>query len=315
VSPDGSGVVFEVNDEFSDPGLTVASEQEGMFFVRADGKSVPRYLGAPSHERSFEPLQTFSPPIAFSPSGRRIAFTDRGPGPGGEEAAQIVVLDLATGRRTLVTRLPSGTAPGGFFGKFLLTCCPTFIDNETVLFQTFVDPDGSNPEHTAAAFTVRIDGTNVKRVPPPIAVPGSEVVPSFGVTGLRTNLVRLAVPGTPVSPPATPPYPFPLTEAFVQDGKNLVQLTNFRRTDTFIGFLNPTRTRAFFMASADPFGTNPLESCQMFSVDTVGGGLRQVTHFDPRTRAGTPSRDVLLPVARIARSTGPGTIGSSFKTR
>src|SRR4029453_17140137 len=160
--------------------------------------------------------------IAFSPNGRRIAFTDAGPGPGGEEAAQIVVLDLATGRRTLVTRLPSGTAPGGFFGKFLLTCCPTFIDNETVLFQTFVDPDGSNPEHTAAASPARIDGTNVKRVPPPIAVPGSEVVPSFGVTGLRTNLVRLAVPGTPVSPPTPtggPAMPsqvhgFPPTEAF-----------------------------------------------------------------------------------------------------
>jgi hypothetical protein len=39
------------------------------------------------------------------------------------------------------------------------------------------------------------------------------------------------------------------------------------------------------MASADPFGTNPFESCQMFSVDTVGGGLRQVTHFEQRTRS------------------------------
>jgi hypothetical protein len=122
-------------------------------------------------------------------------------------------------------------------------------------------------------------------VPPPIVVPGSEVVPSFGVTGLRTNLVRLAVPGTPVSPPTAPPAPFPLTEAFLQDSKNLTQLTNFRRTDTFIGFLNPSRTRAFFMASADPFGTNPSESCQLFSVDTFGGGLRQVTHFEPRTRS------------------------------
>jgi hypothetical protein len=36
-----------------------------------------------------------------------------------------------------------------------------------------------------------------------------------------------------------------------------------------------------FMASADPFGTNPFEECQMFSVDTVGGGLCQVTHLRP----------------------------------
>src|SRR5262249_51798620 len=55
VSPDGSGVVFEVNDEFSNSGLTVAPEQKGMFFVRSDGTSGPRYLGAPSHERSFQP--------------------------------------------------------------------------------------------------------------------------------------------------------------------------------------------------------------------------------------------------------------------
>src|SRR4029450_4092410 len=98
------------------------------------------------------------------------------------------------------------------------------------------------------------------------------------------NLVRLAVPGTPVSPPAAPPAPFPLTEAFFQDGKDLVHLPNFRRTDTFTGFLNPTRTRAFFMASADPFGTNPLESCQLFSVDTFGGGGRHVTHIEQRRR-------------------------------
>jgi hypothetical protein len=69
-------------------------------------------------------------------------------------------------------------------------------------------------------------------------VPGtSEVATSFGVTGLRTNLVRLAGPGTPVSPPnlSTQLPPFPLTQAFFQDGNNLVQLTNFRRTDTFTG--------------------------------------------------------------------------------
>ena len=87
-----------------------------------------------------------------------------------------------------------------------------------------------------------------------------------------------------MSPPTTPPGPFPLTEAFLQDGKNLVQLTNFRRADTFVGFLNRSRRRAFFIASADPFGTNPYEECQMFSTNSAGGDLRQVTHFNPRTR-------------------------------
>jgi cysteine-rich repeat protein len=280
VSPDGSGVVFEVNDEFSISGFTVSPEQEGMFFVRSNGRGLRR-LGPPSHEQSFRTSFALPPPLSFSPNGRRIAFTDRGPGPRGEPAAQIVVLDLATGEPTQVTHLPSGTPPSTVFGDFFLTCCPTFIDDETILFETFTDPVGSNPEHNFAAFTVRIDGTNFKPVPAPAALPGSQVVPTFGLTGRRTNLVRLTVPGTPVSPPTMPPTFFPITEVFVQDGKNLLQLTNFRRTDTFIGFLSPTSTRAFFMGSADPLGKNANENCQMFSIDTSGGGLRQVTHFNP----------------------------------
>ena len=120
----------------------------------------------------------------------------------------------------------------------------------------------------------------MKPVPTPVVPPDSHVVPSFGLTGSRTNLVRLAVPGTPVEP--YPGFDFPISEVFVQDGKNLLQLTKFRRADTFIGFLNPTRTRAFFLASADPLGTNPDGYCQVFSMDTLGSGLRQVTHLNSR---------------------------------
>src|SRR5262249_51759848 len=218
------------------------------------------------------------PPISFSPNGRRIAFTDRGPGPGGEDAPQIVVLDLASSTRTQVTHLPSGTPPtSGGYG-FFLTCCPVFVDNETVLFETVVDPDGSNPEHKLVAFTIRIDGSGLTSVPIPVAVPGSQVVPDFGVTGLHTSLVRLSLPGTAVLQPGF----VPITEVFLRDGKNLFQLTNFHREDTFSGFLNPTRTRAFVLASADPLGTNPQRNCQMFSINTFGGRLRQVTHFNLR---------------------------------
>jgi cysteine-rich repeat protein len=292
VSPDGSGVVFEVNGEFSTiqpPPVRLSPEQEGFFFVRSDGRGLRR-LGPPSHERSFAAEGfAFSPPISFSPNGRRIAFTDRGPGPGGEGAPQIVVLDLPTGRRIQLTHLPSGTPPYTVFGPFFLTCCPTFVDDETLLFQTYVDPDGSNPEHDLATFKVRIDGSRLERIPVPVAVPGSRVVPTFGVTGLRTNLVRLSLPGTPVShpvplgcgvPPAPPCADFPITEVFLQDGKNLIQLTHLRAADTFIGFLNASRTRAFFMTSVDPLGMNPQGNCQIFSVDTRGGGLRQVTRFN-----------------------------------
>jgi hypothetical protein len=40
------------------------------------------------------------------------------------------------------------------------------------------------------------------------------------------------------------------------------------------------RTRTFFLASADPFGTNPYGNCQLFSIGTLGSGLRQLTRFD-----------------------------------
>src|SRR4030095_12467477 len=102
-------VVFEVNDAFSiTPSTLLSPEQRGFFMVRSDGRGL-RPLGPASREPSFSAFP--SPPIAFSPNGRLIAFTDLGPGPGGEEAVQIVVLDLATGKRSQVTRLPSGTPP------------------------------------------------------------------------------------------------------------------------------------------------------------------------------------------------------------
>jgi hypothetical protein len=308
VSPDGSGVVFEVTTDTAVVSvgrpLLLPPEEQGIFFVRTDGSGLRR-LGPASRDPMFriseDPTGTFifnvniAAEIPFSPNGRRITFTDLGPGPGGEEAVQIVVLDLATGQRTQVTRLPSGSPP--YAGQFL-TAYPQFIDNETVIFVTFVDPDGSNPQHEFAAFTVRIDGSRLmqRTLPPHVASgAGSRVVPIFGVTRLPTDLLNLSVPGTAVNQSAG--FAASISEIFVQDGKNLLQLTSFRRADTWAAFLNVTRTRAFFRASADPFGTNPFENCQLFSVDTFGGGLRQVTHFTSGSPAIQPacSRVTLLP--------------------
>ena len=300
LSPDGSGVVFEVNPDarIIPVGNGPAPDLVGMFFVRSDGRG-RRRLGPASRDRCFrisaDPTGAFifnvnvAPAIPFSPNGRRIAFTDLGPGPGGEEAVQIVVLDLATGQRTQVTHLPSGpphdTAPGTF-----LTAYPRFIDDETVLFFTFVDPDGSNPTHDFAAFTVRIDGSEFKRKPddtPLLGAPGGRVLPVFGVTQLATDIFTLRVPGTPVNPTAQAD---PIAEVFVQDGKNILQLTNFRRVDTGTPFLSVASRRAFFRASADPLGTNPSNTCQLFSVNTQGSGLRQVTRFNnPASLATKPA--------------------------
>jgi Tol biopolymer transport system component len=152
VSPDGSTVVFEVTDDFAIlPLARVPPEQEGIFMVRADGSRLRR-LGPASREAGFrvvlDPatptgINTFLvPTLDFSPDGRRVVFTDIGPGPAGEDAAQVVALDLASGRRTQVTHLPSGVPPDPLFP---VTCCPSFIDDDTISFSTFTDPDGSKP--------------------------------------------------------------------------------------------------------------------------------------------------------------------------
>jgi len=80
----------------------------------------------------------------------------------------------------------------------------------------------------------------------------------------------------------------PITDVFVQQGKDLLQLTNLHCDDTFTGFLSASRSRAFFLASADPLGTNPHRHCQLFSVNSLGGGMRQITHFDLGYRLSYP---------------------------
>jgi hypothetical protein len=281
--------------------------------VRADGTG-GRRLGPPSGDTSFrlgpafgKPsidvslAYTFAPPISFSPDGRRIAFTDLGPAPDGQQAVQIAVLDLVTGDRRLVTRLPAGTAPSPFpanpvAAPYFLTCCPRFVDNRTIVFQTFTDPEndpaGSRPasQNALSFFTIGIDGQHLTALPKPTLIPGAQLIPTFSVTGGRIELLRVSLPGTPTGPPVSPPGSiFPITEVFVQFGKQqLLQLTNYRRLDTGAGFLTPDRKRAVFLASADPLGTNPDGSCQLFSVDVQGGVPRQITHLDPGFQLSAP---------------------------
>jgi len=142
-----------------------------------------------------------------------------------------------------------------------------------------------------------VDGSGFKRVRDPVALPGSRVVTTFNVTNLGTNLVDLELPGTPVNPvPGILPA---ISEVFLVDGKRLLQLTNFHRVDTFGLFLSVDRRRAFFAASADPLGRNPSENCQVFSIDTFGAHLRQVTDFNRGRSAGSSCADLLGPGCRL----------------
>ena len=293
VSPDGTAVVFEATDDFSiSPRLPLhlPPEQKGIFVVGADGTSL-RSLGPPSRLPSF-----FLPgsggafvgrPFAFSPDGRMITFVDKGPDAAGNEAGQVWTLDVGSGRRRQVTQLPPAVPPGNLPSDAPSVVNAVFIDNQTIGFLTFANPDGMNTGPPCScpldfpAFTVSLSDGIPKRVPLPVTSPDSRIIPTFVITGDKPTAVSLPLRGKaqngPINGLAT------IGEVFVIDGLNLLQLTNFQRVDTsFNPIVDVDRQAVFFEASANPpelHDSNPFESCQIFSIDRLGGNLRQLTQF------------------------------------
>jgi hypothetical protein len=288
VRPDGTGVVFEVADELAVGGPVLAPlppEQEGIFFVRSDGSGLRR-LG-PSGR--VPPIAGVFPwplppgfttgdyrfPITMSPDGGTIALTDLGPGPAGEKAQQIVIMDVATGRRTQLTRLPAGTPYPGQFE----TCCGVFVNERTILFRSFANPDGLNPSGELALFTVRTDGTGLRKVTgTPVALPGARIEPTFSVSARGAALSSILLPDRPKANFVDSPT-LSVKEVFLLGGRDVLQLTHFDRVDTNGRLLDDAGRRAFFVASADPLGKNPSGNCQLFSIDNLGSHVRQLTRF------------------------------------
>jgi len=271
VSPDGSAVVFEKTTRFSISRLPpLAPNEDGFFFVRADGSGL-RWLGPPSRESLTRAAQgglrfldyDDTVTLSFSADGRTVAFSDRGPGPADEDAAQVVTLDLATGVRFQVTRLPQAPINPASIDLYSVR----FLPDGTIIFNTRANLDGRHPGFVS--YTVNPDGTGLTLIPLPVILPGGHIDPNFQITGNLSTAVGLGLPdGT--------------SEMFLLDGRNLLQLTNFRRPDTLSGTLDADRQRVFFLASANPpelHGSNPSENCQIFSIDTLGTDLRQLTDF------------------------------------
>ena len=279
VLPDGSGVVFEVTRGFSEfPAITPgAPSDEGMFFVRSDGSGL-RPLGPPSRRPLFQTVRDPNSPIglsisfttdtfAVSPDGRKIAMIDLGPidpnAPERGEAPQVVLLDVRSGHRRQLTYQsrpfgsPSDPTDAGI-------CCQNFLDRHTVIYFTPLDSHG---------FKVRTDGSHEKAIPfLSLNAPGI-LIPRFGIAGARQHSLFVAMPRPAVNGGTE-------TEEWLLDGGKPLQLTTFNRSDTglFGSFLH--RGRVFFPASgSEPAGANPDGICQLFSIDTFGGGLRQLTHL------------------------------------
>jgi len=279
VLPDGSGVVFEVTNDFSlFPALTPEPPEKGMFFVHADGAGLRR-LGPASRIPTFYAIGrvVYNIPelfFAVSPDGRTIAFSDLGTGSDRQETAQIFTLDIATGRRRKqVTHLRLPAKPTRL-------SCIAFLDNRTLTFCKRVDSGDGNGVIISGVFTVRTDGSRFEEVPV-VALPGGGIVPVFTVEGSGSRAAVTVVFHEPARNHFFMLFidPF-IEELFLLQGKTVLQLTNFGRSDT-------TRAqggvvagqRVFFHASANPFGTNPGENCQVFSINTDGGDLRQLTRL------------------------------------
>jgi hypothetical protein len=272
ITPDGSAIVFELTDEFVLEGRALLPpEQRGIFYMRADGSGLRR-LGPASRS----PSVSYSPggfswddfPFGFDPSGREFTYTDRGPDEAGQEAAQVFVQELTPGAPSRqVTRLPALHFPG----QFPEISAGLFIDAKTINFARWIQP-GTEYE----VLLVDVDGTPPREVRR-VALPGGQVIPVFSIIGADWLAFPVRLPGEPVHPYADQA----IAEVFVTDGTNVLQLTSFHRADTtsFPPFYSARDQRVYFTASADPFGTNPSENCQIFSIEPFGRDLRQLTFF------------------------------------
>jgi hypothetical protein len=273
VSPDGTALVFEVTDDFSLLGQRfVPPEQQGIFFIRADGGGLRR-LGAASRTPSFTSSGAFGtdfvePVFRFSPNGRLVDFTDMGPGPDGQDAAQVFILDVETGQRTQVTHLPPAPVAG-----IAGTRVGAFPNDRTISFTTSSNPEGLNPDGELLLFAVSIDDFKLKPLSTVVLQGEEGLIPVPVITGFGRVARSVKVPGVPVNRLPGILEGTSIYEVFIIDGTDVLQLTNFRRVDTAQRLiLGQDGERVFFTASVDPpLGTNPLEVCQIFSADALGG--------------------------------------------
>jgi hypothetical protein len=282
VTLDGSGVVFEVTNAFQLVGKTpLSSEQEGFFYVRADGSGLRR-LGPPSRFSTYRlyvdpidgPAANVLTELAFSHDGRLAAYSDLGPGPDEVEREQLFIMDLRTGERRQVTRFPAAEPLP--FGQAVIGA-PSFLPHDRAI--TFLH----HINYEAVVVTIRLDGREVSN--PGLDVPpgGGGLVPRFGRSSKRIGIIQQTLPGDPVNDDV---IRGPIVEVFrVVNYHDLVQLTDFRATDTKA--MAARRAGVLVTSSADPLGANPTHNCQFFRVSLLGDDLRQLTSFG----AGEQSRE------------------------
>jgi hypothetical protein len=303
VARDGSAVVFEVTNEFQLIGKTALSpEQLGFFYVRADGTGLRR-IGPPSRDRVWRVYQDgpggplaagVQTDLPFSPDGKKIAYTDLGPGPDGRESEQIFALDLTTGARRQVTRLsPFEPEPFTSPQQHHITWLD-FLSNDRVIFVTTTGDSGKT-------IQINLDGTGALESADPIRLGnpgGGRIQGNLRVSEKSRHFREIELPGVPDNPGAFTGAGGPV-EIFRFFGSDKVQLTNFNRTDTL--FIGARGRHVLVLATADPFGTNPCNERQIFRVSPLGQGLRQATPFREGSQqgCGDPGPGCSIPFSRL----------------
>ena len=306
VSPDGSLILFEVTDDFSTFTHMLPEDQQGIFAVRPDGTGLHK-VAAHSQDPCFRvywpcvvapdapacssgTAVTTSTIFDFSLDGRHVTYTDLGPTQTGDKTPQVVTLDLATGEPKPVTHLPPlpvsptcvGQDTGCVHPSIPPVRLPTFLGDTTIAFQR---GGGASP-FGGGVFTVKADGTEEPKPVQTLALPGGAVVPIFQITSEPYATAAL-VPGTPENGPSSiagnniiETFVIEPPESAVLPEGRVLQLTNYGRSDTYLVRMGIDGQHVFFVASENPLGTNPSEQCQWFSIDRLGGDLRQLTFFE-----------------------------------
>ncbi len=129
VSPDGRWAVFSVTEPSYDDNATVSD----LWIVPSDGSAPPRRLTSTKGGESG---------VAWSPDGRKIAFSARREG---DDASQIYVLDIAEGGEAQrVTALSTGAATPQWRP-----------DGQAILFESTVYPGAASDSANRAAAAAR----------------------------------------------------------------------------------------------------------------------------------------------------------------
>ncbi len=284
-----------VADEITGRGRISPKIEEGIYTINEDGTDLRR-LTEPTRVPPFEDTRTISSFGGFvlNKDGSRLLVADFvGETVDDRQDIQILTIDTMTGARIQLTHLPAQPKipPGA-----PSTCCPSFAQNQTdVLF--FSAPGGPiDGQLLRRAFKVPTGGGEITDITTPVLVerPDGTTEQSFVISSGEPVAVAVRVREKPnfidrfvpcldyLLAPLSDSLAgsFDLTpiqweqEIFISDDGQLLQLTDFGKVDT--GFLQPRILpdgRIYFVSTDDN------GNCQIFSVDRLGGSIRQHTEI------------------------------------